>query len=258
MSKRNTQQRRHGIMSLLNEAGEASVEELARRFETSEVTIRKDLTAMENHGLLLRRRGGAIPVPRELVVEEGPSEVKRAISRAAAALIPDHHRIVIDYGRTTAAMIPELECKRGLVVMTNSLHVANALRELENEPTLLMTGGTWDPHFEAFQGKVAEQVLRDYDFDRAFIGADGIDLERGTCTFNEQIGLSRVMAEVAREVVVLAESSKVGRRIPNLELSWSQVDVLVTDSGLEESARQQLQKLGVRVICASTSSVAGG
>lgn len=254
MSKRNTQQRRHGIMSLLNEAGEASVELLARRFETSEVTIRKDLTAMENHGLLLRRRGGAIPVPRELVVEEGPSDVKRAIGRAAAALIPDHHRIVIDYGRTTAAMIPELERKRGLVVMTNSLHVANALCELENEPTLLMTGGTWDPHFEAFQGKVAEQVLRDYDFDRAFIGADGIDLKRGTCTFNEQIGLSRIMAEVAREVVVLAESSKVGRRIPNLELPWERIDTLVTDVGLSDSAQQQIEMLGIQVIRADLTS----
>jgi len=248
MSKRNTQQRRHLILALVNEAGEASVEQLARQFETSEVTIRKDLTAMENHGLLLRRHGGAIPVPRELVIEEAPSEVKRAIGRAAAALIPDHHRIVIDYGRTTAAMIPELERKRGLVVMTNSLHVANALRELENEPTLLMTGGTWDPHFEAFQGQVAEQVLRGYDFDQAFIGADGIDLERGTCTFNEQIGLSRVMAEVAREVVVLAESSKVGRRIPNLELSWDKVSALVTDSGLEDEAKRQLESRGLQVI----------
>lgn len=248
MSKRNTQQRRHRILALLNEAGEASVEQLARQFETSEVTIRKDLSAMETHGLLLRRHGGAIPIPKELVVEEAPSEVKRAIGRAAAALIPDHHRIVIDYGRTTAAMIPELERKRGLVVMTNSLHVANALRELENEPTLLMTGGTWDPHFEAFQGRVAEQVLRGYDFDRAFIGADAVDLERGTCTFNEQIGLSRVMAEVAREVVVLAESTKVGRRIPNLELPWDQVDVLVSDDGLEQDAQQQLKSRGVRVI----------
>lgn len=248
MSKRNTLQRRHRILERVNEAGEASVEQLARQFETSEVTIRKDLTAMESAGLLLRRHGGAIPVPREMVAEEAPSEVKRAIGRAAAALIPDHHRIVIDYGRTTAAMIPELDRKRGLVVMTNSLHVANALRELENEPTLLMTGGTWDPHFEAFQGRVAEQVLRGYDFDRAFIGADGIDLERGTCTFNEQIGLSRVMADVAREVVVLAESSKVGRRIPNLELPWGQVDILVTDSGLQEEAQRKLESQGVRVI----------
>ncbi|UHQ53968.1 DeoR/GlpR family DNA-binding transcription regulator [Microbulbifer sp. YPW16] len=254
MSKRNTQQRRHQIMALLNEAGEASVEQLARKFETSEVTIRKDLTTMEGHGLLLRRHGGAIPVPRELVVEEAPSEVKRAIGRAAAGLIPDHHRIVIDYGRTTAAMIPELDHRRGLVVMTNSLHVANALRELENEPTLLMTGGTWDPHFEAFQGRVAEQVLRGYDFDQAFIGADGIDLERGTCTFNEQIGLSRVMAEVAREVVVLAESSKVGRRIPNQELPWDQVNTLVTDAGLGDGARTALERLGVRVVCAEVGT----
>ncbi|MCO1335315.1 DeoR family transcriptional regulator [Microbulbifer sp. OS29] len=251
MSKRNTQHRRHGILSLLNESGEASVEQLARQFGTSEVTIRKDLTAMENHGLLLRRHGGAVPVPRELVSEESPSEVKKAIGRAGATLIPDHHRIVIDYGRTTAAMIPELERKRGLVVMTNSLQVANALRELENEPPLLMTGGTWDPHFEAFQGQVAEQVLRGYDFDRAFIGADGIDLQRGTCTFNEQIGLSRVMAEVAREVVVLAESSKVGKRIPNLELSWEQVDILVTDDGLDDSVGQKLEQLGIQLICAS-------
>ena len=256
MSKRNTQQRRHQILALINEAGEASVEQLARQFETSEVTIRKDLTAMENHGLLLRRHGGAIPVPRELVVEEAPSEVKRAIGRAAAALIPDHHRIVIDYGRTTAAVIPELERKRGLVVMTNSLNVANALRELENEPTLLMTGGTWDPHFEAFQGRVAEQVLRGYDFDQAFIGADGIDLQRGTCTFNEQIGLSRVMAEVAREVVVLAESSKVGRRIPNQELPWDSVTTLVTDAGLPADTRAQLEELGVRVICAEVNTYA--
>ena len=250
MSKRNTQQRRHLILEQINSSGEASVEQLARQFETSEVTIRKDLAAMEDSGLLLRRHGGAIPLPRELVAEDPLSRTKRAIGRAAAELIRDHNRIVIDYGRTTTGLIPELNHKRGLVVMTNSLHVANQLRELENEPTLLMTGGTWDPHFEAFQGQVAEQVLRGYDFDQAFIGADGIDLERGTCTFNEQIGLSRVMADVAREVIVMAESSKVGRRIPNLELSWDKVSTLVTDSGIDEKVRTHLENKGLRVICA--------
>ncbi|WP_460804428.1 DeoR/GlpR family DNA-binding transcription regulator [Microbulbifer agarilyticus] len=250
MSKRNTQQRRHQILSLINEAGEASVEDLAREFETSEVTIRKDLAAMEDSGLLLRRHGGAIPLPRELMAEDPLSQTKRAIGCAAAGLIRDHNRIVIDYGRTTTGLIPELNHKRGLVVMTNSLHVANQLRELENEPTLLMTGGTWDPHFEAFQGQVAEQVLRGYDFDQAFIGADGIDLERGTCTFNEQIGLSRVMADVAREVIVMAESSKVGRRIPNLELSWEMFGTLVTDSGIDDKTCAQLESIGLRVICA--------
>ncbi|TLX61778.1 XRE family transcriptional regulator, partial [Stutzerimonas nosocomialis] len=150
----------------------------------------------------------------------------------------------------TAAMIGELGRKPGLVVMTNSLNVANALRDLEHEPVLLMTGGTWDPHSESFQGQVAEQVLRSYDFDQLFIGADGIDLQRGTTTFNELLGLSRVMAEVAREVIVLAEADKIGRRIPNLELPWSSIHTLITDERLDEQARVAIQERGVRIICA--------
>ncbi|TKB47011.1 DeoR family transcriptional regulator [Ferrimonas sediminicola] len=257
MSKRNTQQRRHTIITLLNELGEVSVENLAREFQTSEVTIRKDLATLEASGLLLRRYGGAVPVPQEIVSDDPAHKVskrKRAIGRAAAALIGDHQRIIIDSGRTTAAMIPQLGSKRGLVVMTNSLNGANAIRELENEPTLLMTGGTWDPHSESFQGQVAEQVLRSYDFDQLFIGADGIDVSRGTTTFNELIGLSKVMAEVAREVVVMVESNKVGRKIPNLELPWEKIGVLITDDGLSGEATAQIEIHGVRVIRASSQS----
>lgn len=253
MSKRNTPHRRHAILALLNEQGEVSVDALARCFETSEVTIRKDLAALESNGLLLRRYGGAIPVPQELVSDHmrSVSPFKQAIARAAAACIREHARIIIDSGSTTAAMIPEIGHKRGLVVMTNSLNVANALRELEHEPVLLMTGGTWDPHSESFQGQVAEQVLRSYDFDQLFIGADGLDLARGTTTFNELIGLSRVMAEVAREVIVLAEADKIGRRMPNLELPWEQVQTFITDHRLPADVRASLEQRGVRVICAA-------
>ena len=188
MTKRNTQQRRHTILARVNQDGEVSVEALALEFETSEVTIRKDLTALEKSGLLLRRYGGAVALPQEIVAkgdEKSDTLRKMAIAKAASALIKDHNRIIIDSGRTTAAMIPELSKKRGLVVMTNAMNIANRLLSLENEPTLLMTGGTWDPHSESFQGQVAEQVLRSYDFDQLFIGADGIDVERGTTTFNE-------------------------------------------------------------------------
>ncbi|MCC4264537.1 DeoR family transcriptional regulator [Oceanimonas baumannii] len=253
MSKRNTQQRRHTIVALLNEQGEVTVDELARRFDTSEVTIRKDLTALEKNGLLLRRYGGAVPVPSEMVAEntaEPVSKRKQALARAAAARIRDHNRIIIDSGSTTAALLGELGGKHGLVVMTNSLNIANSLRELEPEPTLLMTGGTWDPSSESFQGQVAEQVLRSYDFDQLFIGADGIDLERGTTTFNELTGLSRVMAEVAREVVVMVESDKLGRKIPNQELPWSSIHTLVTDNGISESDQQQLVQKGITLVIA--------
>lgn len=251
MNKRNTQQRRHLIVSQLQQQGELSVEQLAEQFHTSEVTIRKDLTVLEQAGLLLRRYGGAVPVPQDFVSDsslEKVSKRKLAIAKAAASLIKDHYRIIIDSGRTTAALLPELATKRGLVVMTNSLAIANTLRELENEPTLLMTGGTWDPQSEAFQGQLAEQMLRNYDFDQLFIGADGIDLARGTTTYNELYSLSRVMAEVAREVIVMIESDKLGRKIHNLELPWSMIKVLVTDEGLAAADAAQIEQQGVKVV----------
>ena len=254
MSKRDTPQRRHNILALLAEQGEVSVDTLAKHFATSEVTIRKDLAALESHGLLLRRYGGAISMPQELIGEPSQrvSVYKQAIARAAVALIKEHARIIIDSGSTTAAMIPELGRQPGLVVMTNSLHVANALSALEHEPVLLMTGGTWDPHSESFQGQVAEQVLRSYDFDQLFIGADGIDLDRGTTTFNELLGLSRVMAEVAREVIVMVESDKIGRKIPNLELPWGRISTLITDDRLPTEARDQIQARGIDLVLAAT------
>jgi DeoR/GlpR family transcriptional regulator of sugar metabolism len=255
--KRNTVQRRQSILQRLNDQGQVQVDALARELETSEVTIRKDLATLEKSGMLLRRYGGAVPLPQELMPDSQNvaaetkatiSKRKLAIAKSAANCIRDHNRILIDFGSTTAALIPELNQKQGLVVMTNSLIVANAVRELENEPTLLMTGGTWDAHSESFQGQIAEQVLQSYDFDQLFIGCDGIDLERGTTTFNELLGLSQVMAEAAREVIVLAEADKVNRRIPNLELPWSQINKLITDERLTDEHLQQLEQQGVQVI----------
>ncbi|EPT0963623.1 DeoR/GlpR family DNA-binding transcription regulator [Vibrio vulnificus] len=253
MSKRNTQLRRHSISKLVNEKGEVSVDELAHKFDTSEVTIRKDLASLEKNGQLLRRYGGAIAIPKEVIHEEmsqNVSDRKLKLAEKAAELIRDHNRIVIDSGSTTGTLIQQLNSKRGLVVMTNSLHVANALNELESEPTLLMTGGTWDNHSESFQGKVAESVLRSYDFDQLFIGADGVDLARGTTTFNELVGLSKVMAEVSREVIVMVESDKVGRKIPNLELAWEMIDILITNNDLLPEHKAEMEANGVRVICA--------
>ncbi|CAM2913951.1 DeoR/GlpR family DNA-binding transcription regulator [Glaesserella parasuis] len=251
MSKRNTQQRRQIIVGLVQEQGEVSVEYLAHLFETSEVTIRKDLTALEESGFLLRRYGGAIKLPTEINEEsqEQLSKQKLAIAHSAANQIREHNRIIIDSGSTTGALVKALH-HSGLVVMTNSLALANELIALECEPTVLMTGGTWDARSESFQGKVAANVLRSYDFDQLFIGADGLDLTRGTTTFNELIGLSQVMAEVSREVIVLIESQKIGRKMPNLELEWQQIDKLITDDQLDPNVKQQIEALGVEVIVA--------
>lgn len=191
-------------------------------------------------------------MPQEIIEEEQDDELsqrKLVLAKAAAERIRDHNRIIVDSGSTTAALIKQLNRKQGLVVMTNSLSVATELRSLENEPTLLMTGGTWDMRSESFQGKIAEQVLRSYDFDQLFIGADGIDLERGTTTFNELVRLSQVMAEVSREVIVMVESQKIGRKMPNVELTWQQIDVLITDNKLSQADKDAIMAQGVEVIC---------
>jgi DeoR/GlpR family transcriptional regulator of sugar metabolism len=249
--KRNTQQRRRAIIDLLAEQGEITVEYFASYFETSEVTIRKDLAILESNGLVLRKHGGAILMPQERLEVNGKvSKRKKAIAHLAATLLNDHDRIVIDSGTTTAAMLPEIKHKRGLLVMSNSMTVANELLELENEPTLLLTGGTWDKQSQSFQGQMAEQMLRSYNFDMAFVGAAGIDVERGTTTFNELTQLTRVMADTSRRTVVLAESEKFQRKMPNLELSWQCVNTLVTDSGIDRECKAQLESLGIEVLVA--------
>ncbi|WP_133467778.1 DeoR/GlpR family DNA-binding transcription regulator [Paraglaciecola marina] len=254
MQKRNTQQRRRAIIERLNNEGEVSVDQLSKAFSTSEVTIRKDLAELENNGLLLRKFGGAVLLPRESseLSSEKVSTRKIAIAKLAATLIKDHNRIIIDSGSTTSALIPELKSKLGLVVMTNSLHVATSVLEQENEPKVLMTGGTWDSQSHSFQGQMAEQMLQAYNFDQAFLGAAGIDIERGTTTFNELTHLSQVMAQVSNQIIVLAESEKLQRKIPNVELPWQSISVLVTDDKIDAKSKQTIEEYGVKVMCAST------
>jgi DeoR/GlpR family transcriptional regulator of sugar metabolism len=257
MQKRNTQKRRRAIVEQLNLTGEVAVDELARLFSTSEVTIRKDFVELESSGLLLRKFGGAILLPTSSseLSDEKLSPHKKAIAGAAASLIKDHNRIIIDSGSTTAVLLPELKHKTGLLVMTNSLQVASYLLERENEPKVLMTGGTWDAQSHSFQGKMAELVLNEYNFDQAFIGAAGLDPLQGTTTFNELTQLSQTMAKVSNQVIVMAESEKLQRKIPNVELPWSAISVLVTDDKISADVKQQIEQQGVDVICAKTTEI---
>ena len=251
MQKRNTQQRRRSIIERLNQNGEVSVEQLSVAFSTSEVTIRKDLAELENNGLLLRKFGGAVLLPSHAseLSSEKVSTRKKSIASIAASLIKDHNRIIIDSGSTTAALLPELASKSGLLVMTNSLQVTHSLIEQENDHKVLMTGGTWDTQSHSFQGKMAGLILQEYNFDQAFIGAAGLDPQKGTTTFNELTQLSQAMAKVSNQVIVMAESEKFQRRIPNIELPWSDISVLVTDNQINTEIKHQIEQQGVEVIC---------
>lgn len=248
--KRNTQQRRRQIIETLTLQGETSVESLSLLYGTSEVTIRKDLAALEQNGLVLRRFGGAILMPAESAEQnQKVSFRKNSIGEAAAAMIHDHARVVIDSGSTTSAMVPHLKGKRGLVIMTNSITTAQELLELEPEPTVLVTGGTWDTQSQSLQGAMAEKMVESYNFDFAFVGASGVDIERGTTSFNELTQLTSSMAKVSRCVVVMTESSKFSRKMPNLELAWQYISRLITDNELPEPIRQRVADKGIDIQC---------
>lgn len=247
MSNRNSKARRTAIVERLERVGEVTVDELATEFDISEVTIRKDLAALETEGHLVRRYGGAVSCTPPAPLAE-VSKSKTLIAEAASRLIQDDSRILIDSGATTEALLPLLDNRKNLVVMTNSLAVAYQLSALDNGPTLLMTGGTWDARSRSFQGQIAEQLLTAYDFDQLFIGADGLDMARGTTTFNELYSLSQVMADVASQVVVMAESHKFDRKMHNLELPWQKIDVLITDGDLEDHRLNSLESMNIQVI----------
>ena len=258
-SSKSVEQRRQQIVAWVTEHGQSQVEDLAVRFAMSEVTIRKDLAALSQQGLLIRQFGGAVPVPSTTSSNAGPSQLItndaftnstaspaiNAIGQLAASLVKPGNKLVIDCGSTTASVLPHLSNIDDLVVMTNTLSTANFLTLCENEPTVLMVGGTWDAQSQSFQGAMAEQLVSAYSFDIAFIGAAGIDVNRGTTTFNELIGVTRAMAAAASRVVVLASSKKLTHKMPNLELSWKNISVLITELNIENQ--------GVTVLIAAPS-----
>lgn len=257
-AKVSLKQRRQGIVDWVNEHGHTSVDALAEMFNTSVVTIRKDVVALAASESLIRQFGGAAPFPLITSKNEETSTVsssaqQRAIGKMAASQLFNGARIVIDSGSTTATMLPFIRGVNNLVVMTNALNVASHLTKNKDEPTVLMSGGTWDPQSQSFQGAMAEQLVSNYSFDLAFIGAAGIDVNRGTTTLNETFGLSRTMASGAAKVVIMAASSKLAYKMPNLELGWKQVSMLITDSGISKQDKQIIENQGVTVLVATPS-----
>lgn len=265
-SSKSVEQRRQQIVAWVKEHGHSQVEDLAVRFATSEVTIRKDLAALSQQGLLIRQFGGAVPVPsiasdtlssqaitNETYPIQTTSPIIKAIGQCAAGLVKPGNKTVIDCGSTTASVLPYLSDIDDLVVMANTLSTANYLTQSAKEPTVLMVGGTWDVQSQSFQGAMAEQLVNAYSFDIAFIGAAGIDVNRGTTTFNELIGVTRAMAKAATKVVVLASSKKLTHKMPNLELSWKNISVLITDEGISEQDKLNIENQGVTVLIAAPS-----
>src|SRR5262245_59387245 len=250
------EERRRRIRELIDKNERATVEELVQRFSVSAVTVRGDLDALAEAGVLVRSHGGAlrrdagrddIPIPVKETLRH-PEKVR--IAQAAVKLIQDGETILLDSGTTTAEIARQIKFRRfdALTVITNALNVA---MELATVPTLrvIMVGGVLRHMSFSLSGPQAEQTLRGLHADRLFLGVDGIDPEIGLMTPDVlEAQLNACMIRIAREVVVVADSSKFERRSVSVIAKFDAVQRLITDVGAPRGVLAALRARGVEVI----------
>ncbi|MFW6694726.1 DeoR/GlpR family DNA-binding transcription regulator [Streptomyces sp. MAR4 CNX-425] len=241
--------------------GAVSLRELARVVQTSEVTVRRDVRALEAEGLLDRRHGGAV-LPGGFTRESGfpqkshlATAEKTAIADLAAGFVEEGEAVVVGAGTTTQELARRLARIPGLTVVTNSLLVAQALAHA-NRVEVVMTGGTLRGSNYALVGSGAEQSLQGLRVSRAFLSGSGLTAERGLSTSNMlSASVDRALVQAAAEVVVLADHSKLGTDTMFQTVPTDVITRLVTDEPppADERAATELQALadqGVQIAVA--------
>ena len=206
------------LSKILERDGRVLVTDMARKFDTSQVTIRKDLEVLHAHGLVHRTHGGALPA-REGALEDPTLREKEKLHRkeklriaaSAAAQVKEGQVVILDSGTTTTAIARALRNFHNITIITNALNIA---AELTGAPVeVILTGGTLRKNSFSLVGPIAEETLRGLNADILFLGVDGFDVHYGLSTPNLlEAKVNRVMVEVAKRTVAVCDSSKFGRR----------------------------------------------
>lgn len=246
-------ERQRRLLQHVRVHGSGNVLDLAEALGVSASTVRRDLREMDERGLLTRVHGGASvldadlePVLSSRAAEH--SDEKRRVGEAAAARVPDGATVLITGGTTTEAMLPHLAGRDRLTVLTNGLNVAYHLARYP-EISVVVLGGVLRHEEMSLLGPIAEHVLAEFHVDYAFSSAFGIDPDNGISGANvTEAGTDRRMLQSADHLVVLADSSKFGRRGPVRLADVSQISCLITDDGVPGDAVATLRARGVEVV----------
>jgi DeoR/GlpR family transcriptional regulator of sugar metabolism len=259
-------ERRQLILEMVRANGAVSLRELARVVQTSEVTVRRDVRALEAEGLLDRRHGGAV-LPGGFTRESGfpqkshlATAEKTAIADLAASLVEEGEAIVVGAGTTTQELARRLARVPGLTVVTNSLLVAQALAHA-NRVEVVMTGGTLRGSNYALVGSGAEQSLQGLRVSRAFLSGAGLTAERGLSTSNMlSASVDRALVQAAAEVVVLADHTNHGTDTMFQTVPTDLITRLVTDEppAHDDRAGGELQALADQGVQIAVAGAGGG
>jgi DeoR family transcriptional regulator, aga operon transcriptional repressor len=252
------------ILELLAADGQLQVEYAAAELGVSAATIRRDFDELASQQMLARIRGGAVArgvtydLPLRYKTERHPSE-KQRIALVAAGLVQPGQIVGLNGGTTTTevaralAMRPDLNGVTGtqaVTVVTNALNIATELA-VRQHIKIVVTGGVARPQSYELTGPLATGVLERVSIDVAILGVDGIDAANGAMAQHEgEASINQLMARQASRVVVVADSSKIGRRAFARICAAAEVGVLVTDVGIADDACAAFTEVGVRVITA--------
>lgn len=247
------EERRQAIADLGRREGRVDVSALAARFDVTTETIRRDLTDLEDRGVLRRVHGGAIPVERfrtEPAVADKATrmaEEKRRIAKAALAFVPEGGTVLLDAGTTTLALVRALPAEVELTAVTNDLGIAQELAARPNVNVLVL-GGRVRSRVLATVDDWALRTLQDVAVDVAFVATNGVSVDRGLSTPDvAEAAVKRAMIATGTQVILLADHTKVSDEHFARFGAITDVDVLVTDGGLSDDEVGRFREAGVEV-----------
>lgn len=243
-------EREQRIVNLVASENNVSIKRLSMILGVSTVTIRNDLSSMTEKGIITKTRGKVMPsfntsiLQRQLIM----AEEKERIARAAAELIKEGDTVMVEAGTTTALIGQYLFGKWNIRIVTNSLLV---IPHLKTNPgiQLCMVGGDYRPLSETFVGPMALKQLEAFHVRYAFVGTDGFSVETGlTANMPEAAEIVRKMADRSETTVLIADSSKYGKRGFAASLPLSGIQMLITDTGLNDRVKEELEHTGIKVL----------
>ena len=254
-----TEKRAKEILHLLLHQGKTSVEQLAEHFQTSSTSVRRDLARLERQSLVHRTRGGAMlagqtyePFRFDATFTERENRFqreKRLIGTMAATRIGDDETIGLTAGTTTTQVARALRGRKGLRVLTNAVNIGLELSASEGPQTTLTGGCMIWPGAFSLTGPTALEAIEGFVLDSVLLGVTGIDAEHGATMIEvEEAAVSRAMVRQAREVVVVADSSKIGMTSHAVICGIQKINVLITDSGIPVDAKTEFERQGVRIL----------
>ena len=246
-------ERHKAILDILQVQGSVSVTDLSERLNVSEVTIRKDLTALESQNKLYRTHGRAIPISPYIgdrhVNEKEKQFIaeKRSVGKLAAGLVDENDSILIASGTTILFAAREMITKRNLTVITASVSVSSILSQ-NKYIDVVQLGGLVRESSVSVVGSFAEKMLGYFNCSKLFMGADGVDLEFGVTTTNMmEANLNRMMMDASQKTILLVDSSKFGKKGFSKICNIDMIDQIITDENIPQSYLENLQELGIEV-----------